>query len=165
MTALLPWVWKGHWYALLSPISKGHQYDYPIVISTDFNTSTEDITVIMMTIHSENVISYPVHILWCTRIGPGAHFTNGLLNHHWNIEKILFALILISIIQSWHNSAHGMCKIETWSDSFFFDNELINPLWNGSQNWSDASSSGTVLVQIRHISACLHDTLIHSFRC
>ena len=83
--------------------------------------------------------------------GPVAHFTRSLYKFITEILKILFALILITMLQSCQNSAHVTTAELSWhvqncdmiSLLFFssehhiilqdFDYEFINPLWNGSQ--------------------------------
>ena len=63
---------------------------------------------------------------------PEDHLKKGLWAHHWNLVKILFALILIFMIQSSHNFAHATTAGLSWHvqnydliGSVFFMEELL----------------------------------------
>ena len=58
-------------------------------------------------------------------LSPGAPATNSHWALNWNLMKIISALIIILMNQSWHNfahvmTAHDMFKIVTMAGSLFF---------------------------------------------
>ena len=71
----------------------------------EFSRSSWDIQFLMDNIHG-GIMPHLSFIMSAIPSVSGTHYTKGLRANSWNLVKILFALIMISIISSGHKFAH-----------------------------------------------------------